>query len=83
MTDFREKSILSEGVSGTFSNAKAKVKDDSEGKLQLHPLHLLCTLLPGDSCYQTKNKRKNNLGVSINTDKLKIINTLSLMRTLY
>lgn len=33
MTDFREKSILLEGVSGTFSNAKAEVKDDSEGKL--------------------------------------------------
>ena len=63
MTDFREKSILLEGVSGTFSNAKAEVKDDSEGKLQMHPLYLPCTLLPGDSCYQTKNKRKNNPGV--------------------
>ena len=45
MTDFREKSILLDGVSGTFSNANAKVKEDSEGKLQLHSLYLLCTLL--------------------------------------
>ena len=63
MTDFGEKSILLDGVSGTFSNANAKVKEDSEGKLELHSLYLLCTLLPGDSCYQTKNKRKNNSGV--------------------
>ena len=45
MTDFREKSTFLEGVSGTLSNAKAKVKEDSEGKLQLHRLYLLCTLL--------------------------------------
>ena len=62
---------------------KGENESDSVVKLQLHPLHLLCTLPPGDSCYQTKNKRKNNLGVSINMDKLKISNTLSLMRTLY
>ena len=83
MTDFREKSTFLEGVSGTFSNAKAKVKEDSEGKLQLHRLYLLCTLLTSDSCYQTKNKRKNNPGVSINMNKLKISNTSSSMRTLY
>ena len=42
MTDFREKSILLDGVSGTFSNANSKVKEDSEGKLQLHSLYPLC-----------------------------------------
>ena len=40
MTDFLEKSILLDGLCGTFPNEKAKVKDVCIHltKLQLHPL---------------------------------------------
>ena len=48
---FREKSIFLECVNGTFPNdwLKGERESDSVVKLQLYLLHLLYTLLPGDS----------------------------------
>ena len=72
MTDFLEKSMLLDGLCGTFPSEKAKVKDNETSAASAIVKSALNITTTCDSYYQTTNKRKDNPEVLINMDKLKI-----------
>ena len=72
MTDFLEKSMLLDGLCGTFPSEKAKVKATATSAASAILKSALNITTTCDSYYQTTNKRKDNPKVLINMDKLKI-----------
>ena len=72
MTDFLEKSMLLDGLCGTFPSEKAKVKDNETSAASAILKSALNITTTCDSYYQTTNKRKDNPEVLINMDKLKL-----------